>query len=344
MINLYNKKCTPYYIYSIIQMKYFSSLIICFFFMLCVSYGSTPQQQPQIATISTPIRYYSKQLQNSCDSLYKHISSTNKNCTTTDSIIIDIKANFNNLNNAVEKQRSNVKHIVAISIITFILSIISMCFWIFNSISLKKQNMQLDIMRNLQLEKERIARDLHDNVGGQLSYIAYSLNDVRHDNPNNKEIMESLSQSIRSIIGSLRDTIWALSDENITVCNLSDKLKTFSKQLFAHTNTAISFYEHITNDNQIVATRGLNVYRMCQEILTNSFKYAQATRIKVTIEGSQNFTQISITDNGIGFDVSKHYEDHYGLEIIKKRAKENAITLQLKTDINQGTSYTLTLY
>ncbi|HPD24992.1 MAG TPA: ATP-binding protein [Bacteroidia bacterium] len=85
----------------------------------------------------------------------------------------------------------------------------------------------------------------------------------------------------------------------------------------------------------------LNLYRICQEILNNAFKYANATEVKIDLQCEEEKLFISINDNGIGFDITRQNKEQYGLQNIKKRAAEFGISLTLETEIHKGTRYVL---
>jgi len=174
----------------------------------------------------------------------------------------------------------------------------------------------------------------------------YSLDGINEEEGDKrKEIVLSINQSVKSVIGSLRETIWAISDANINVQDFSDKLKVFAKNLFKHSNTKIQFTENIQSQHELNALLGLNLYRICQEILNNSFKYANATEVKIDVQCLNDKLTILISDNGIGFDIkeneSSRYKEQYGLQNIQKRAQEFGIALTLKTELNKGTEYKL---
>src|SRR5690606_12580329 len=119
-----------------------------------------------------------------------------------------------------------------IIVVSTSLLLILTILWLLGKNNLKKKQQELLMLQNLQRDKERIARDLHDNVGGQLSYIVYSLDGI-NDEQNEKrlEITKDVNQAVRSVISSLRETIWAISDANIAAQDFSDKLKVFTKTL-----------------------------------------------------------------------------------------------------------------
>lgn len=253
-----------------------------------------------------------------------------------------------NENKLLHKENEQNKLTLLIVVIAFLL-FIAVALWLLNRNRLRKKQEEIRMLQNLQADKERIARDLHDNVGGQLSYIIYSLDGINdEDDEKRNEITDSINQSVKSVIGSLRETIWAISDANIGIQDFSDKLKVFARNLFKHSDTKVNFTENIKTQRELNALLGLNLYRICQEILNNAFKYASATEVKIEVQCQEEKMLIMISDNGIGFnsipfpsDKEEGEDEQYGLQNIKKRADDFGISLRLETEINKGTRYVL---
>lgn len=244
--------------------------------------------------------------------------------------------------NKILLQENELNRLLLLVALATVLLLIALGLWLYNRNNLKKKHLELQMLKELQSDKERIARDLHDNVGGQLSYIVYSLDGINDENEEKrKEITESIYQSVRSVINSLRETIWAISDAGIKVQDFSDKLKVFSRNLFKHSQTQLVFAENLTHERELNALLGLNLYRICQEILNNAFKHARAKEVKVILKSDETGLRISIYDDGVGFDTGLTGKEKYGLQNIKKRAEEFGISLTLEADLNKGTCYTL---
>lgn len=196
----------------------------------------------------------------------------------------------------------------------------------------------------LQKEKERISRDLHDNVGGQLSYVLYSLEDLNHENVQTRsEVSKDVSSSVRNIISNLRETIWAINDEEISINDLSDRLKVYARNMFKNSKTKVRFAEDIKSDKKMISLTGLNLYRICQEIINNSFKHAKAEELIITINSAETIT-IIIKDNGKGFNIEGSKNNGFGLSNIKSRADETGIKLNLQSEESKGTIYTLIVH
>ncbi|MES2588860.1 MAG: ATP-binding protein [Bacteroidota bacterium] len=228
-----------------------------------------------------------------------------------------------------------------IGLIVGILLIIIFVLWIINVLRLKKNETELKRLTELQKEKERISRDLHDNVGGQLSFILFTLDGLNEENPiKRKKLISNINDSVRSVISNLRETIWAIHEEDISLNDFSDKLKTYTRNMFRNSSTQVVFLENLESDFKVQSLLGLNLYRICQEIINNAFKYSKASEISISIKSTDKIT-IQINDNGIGFDINEEIASGFGLNIIKNRAQEVGINLRVQSEIGKGTKFTL---
>jgi signal transduction histidine kinase len=242
----------------------------------------------------------------------------------------------NSLNQAKLETRNRTIIILVFAIILIVVIVV----WRINASKLKKKQLELEASEKLQKEKERISRDLHDNVGGQLSYVLYSLDDIDTDNVSKrKEIKSNINESVRSVIQNLRETIWAINDESLTINDLSDKLKVYARSMFKNSNTKIIFSENIESDILLNSLVGLNLYRICQEIINNAFKYSNATELKISIHSNEKVT-IVIADNGNGFDLNEKPEG-FGLKNINDRAHEIGAAVTINASKNNGVNYTI---
>ncbi len=228
-----------------------------------------------------------------------------------------------------------------IGLIAGVLLIATLILWRINVLNLRKKQNELTRLNELQKEKERISRDLHDNVGGQLSYVLYTLDGINEENSiKRKKLVTSINDSVRSVISNLRETIWTINDEDISLNDFSDKLKVYTRNMFRNSSTQVIFSEHLETDFQLKSIVGLNLYRICQEIINNAFKYANASELTISIKSNDN-TSIHIIDNGIGFEFDKQTSNGFGLNNIKSRAGDVGIKLNMQSEIGKGTIYSL---
>jgi signal transduction histidine kinase len=203
----------------------------------------------------------------------------------------------------------------------------------------------LQLQQEIQHERERISRELHDNIGAQLSYISSNI-DWMMDVPLSKEEenkrMTAVNETAKNVMHNLRETIWALNRESIYIDELADKLKLFIQQQL-HVNGKIinSFDENYKTPVQLTPNEALNIYRICQEAISNAIKHSGCTALNIKLESySPSNFMIEIADNGKGFDTGKEYPQHYGLVNMQHRVGEAGIHLKIVND--GGTKVILT--
>ena len=243
-------------------------------------------------------------------------------------------------NNIKTLENEKSKQTILLLIGAIILACI-IVFWQLSLARIKKQKRLLDSEKKLQHDRERISRDLHDNVGGQLSYVMFSLE--AKEEPTKEQRQEkatTLANALRSVTSNLRETIWALNKDKLTIQDISDKLKVYSQNMFAYTTIKLKFEEHIEVDNNLEPSFALHLFRICQEIINNAFKHANASELIIEVWKQENI-KISITDNGIGFNANSNQNHSHGLANLKNRAAEINATLTINSVINKGTCITL---
>ena len=197
-------------------------------------------------------------------------------------------------------------------------------------------------------ERTRIAAELHDNLGSQLSYISSNMDFILgapaliSDEDKNKRLVK-LNEAAKNTITDLRETIWALKKESIEMEELSDRLKLYAQNQLSHkVNMKLNVEEKLNEKIVLAPSEALNIFRIFQEAINNAVKYSNADDILLTIlSGPSSQYFISLKDNGKGFDTSQQYKGHYGLENMRERAKEVQLSLTITSSANNGTTIEL---
>lgn len=204
---------------------------------------------------------------------------------------------------------------------------------------------ELESARRVQMEKERISRDLHDSIGAYANAVLHKtdLLGYKLTEPESKALMTDLRFASKDIIHSLRETIWALQKEAFACTDCLIRIRNFVQQLgryypdiqFQVTGTAPS-------NRMLENQQALNLVRMVQEAITNAIKHSGATHISVeSIPGTEAWT-ILVQDDGSGFDEEK-INPGYGLDNIRERGKASGIDVLLTTKETQGTRFQFTV-
>jgi signal transduction histidine kinase len=197
-------------------------------------------------------------------------------------------------------------------------------------------------------QRERISKELHDNVGSQLSFISGNIDwliDSFGYLSKEQEInkLNLVSETSKTIVNELRETIWAIKKETIKLDELSDKVKSFLlEQTSIYPDIETEIVENIQKEYQLQPNESLNVYRICQEAIHNCLKHAQASRLRLHIlSDPRKYYLISISDNGKGFDTTSRKQGHFGLDNMMQRARESGVSLTLKSEPGKGTEVTV---
>lgn len=190
-------------------------------------------------------------------------------------------------------------------------------------------------------ERQRIAKDLHDSLGSQLTIVSTSLDNacfLVEKNRLTADKLEAINADVREAVQSLRDTIWATNQTTIRVAMLYARMqqhliKVFGEQERIRCNAAL-----LGDDRDLNATDALNLFRIFQEAIQNILKHAQASRISLLLESSADSLKLSITDNGRGFAITEtpDYES-FGLLNMKLRSEEINADLTITSSLDAGT-------
>ncbi len=213
---------------------------------------------------------------------------------------------------------------------------------------LKTALSQIETQNKLQEQRLRISRDLHDNIGAQLTFIISSIDNLKFGFPDiNQKLgdkLTSISSFTSQTIYELRDTIWAMNKESITFEDLQARIANFIEHA-KNASEAIEFSFNIdaklSESHIFSSVEGMNIYRIIQEAVNNALKYASADKVEVNIAVKQNQYEIIIADNGKGFN-PKEVDLGNGLNNMKKRATEIGGKLQIESS-PKGSFITLKL-
>jgi signal transduction histidine kinase len=172
----------------------------------------------------------------------------------------------------------------------------------------------------LQEERLRISRDLHDNLGAELTIIGSTLSRkaFQAGSEVEKQELEAIGGNARQAMGLLRETIWAIRHEQFSVKQLAEKIGDFAVRA-----TSLPVEIQAPESGILLSpSQTLNLYRIAQEAITNAVKYAEATAIKVVFENAAgNHVKLTVSDDGKGFDPTDKFSGN-GLGNMRARADE----------------------
>lgn len=254
----------------------------------------------------------------------------------------------------INKQKLKIKNrnliVVIISFALIIIIVISIGIYrrqqfkrkqLQREIHLKDALAKIQTQNRLQEQRLRISRDLHDNIGSQLTFIISSIDNLKYitkdANDKLKDKLTSISSFTSDTIFQLRDTIWAMNKSEITIEDLQTRIMSFiEKAKTASENIAYDINTNVNSKITFTSVNGIHIFRVIQEAINNSIKYANTTKVSVAIKENKNNISFSILDNGKGFDKNEVSLGN-GLKNMEKRIEEIGGKLKISSSKEEGT-------
>jgi ligand-binding sensor domain-containing protein/anti-sigma regulatory factor (Ser/Thr protein kinase) len=202
--------------------------------------------------------------------------------------------------------------------------------------------LRLSKVIELQGVRLKLYENLHDDIGSRLTAIVLSVEQLIYKSKQNDSGLHQISDISKSIVGNMRRLVWATAPENDALKNITDKMREDRRYLLPE---HIAFEIVMDKSLQTLAITGDKRYQMLSvfnEALTNIAKYAGATAVKISLVVVEENLEMTIEDNGKGFDPQKNKEDKpnssgYGLGNMQKRANRVKGTFQIKSTEGLGT-------
>ncbi|HEU4710010.1 MAG TPA: two-component regulator propeller domain-containing protein [Pyrinomonadaceae bacterium] len=195
--------------------------------------------------------------------------------------------------------------------------------------------------RAVLAERNRIAREIHDNLAQDILGISVQLELVARLMPaaaeSAKGHLDRARMLVRNSMTEARRYVWDLRSEELRKKDLPAALSDTTKRLTA--DTGVEAVVDISGPLQplpvLVET---NLLRIGQEAVNNAVKHAHATRIDVALNFDTRHVRLSISDNGRGFDPQQQIADgHFGLLGMRERADQIGGTLTIESANERGT-------
>jgi signal transduction histidine kinase len=198
------------------------------------------------------------------------------------------------------------------------------------------------MLQGQEAERSRLAKDLHDSLGGMLSGIKLSLSHVQSNAllpaPHAAGFALALQQ-LDATIGELRRVAHSLMPEGLVRYGLAPALRDFCGHFEGSAPFRITL-QTFGLENRLAPDEELILYRIVQELLNNVVKHAGATEVLVQLIRTADVVTLAVEDNGAGFDVNRSHPG-IGLGNIRSRADHLGATLDIHSTPGVGTSVTV---
>ncbi|MDX1684020.1 MAG: sensor histidine kinase [Saprospiraceae bacterium] len=211
-----------------------------------------------------------------------------------------------------------------------------------------RDKMQIESMQSMmkgqEFERERVAKDLHDSLGGMLSAIRLRFDgllqegnkvDVSEFN-NITDLIDDACQEVRNISNNLQPG--ALEQLGLIEA-LTDLINKYERS----GQTEIHFQHYgVMGNSKLDTFTSLNIYRIVQELINNSLKHAQAKEILVQLHRDNGQLVVMVEDDGKGYDPSE-VDEGMGSENVRSRANFLDAELNIESSEGEGTSTMITI-
>jgi signal transduction histidine kinase len=197
--------------------------------------------------------------------------------------------------------------------------------------------------------RQKIASDLHDEVGATLSSISIATSVIQKKLGSRANglspILEQIKTDSEDTIQTIRDTVWAINPENDSVELLFEKMRSFALQILTIQHISLDFKNSYQTAKSLKMSmeQRRNIYLIFKEAINNITKHAQATKVIIHILQVKEGFKLEISDNGQGFNYEENHEGN-GLKNFKKRAEESFMDFKMSSKIGKGTKLEMVVF
>ena len=205
---------------------------------------------------------------------------------------------------------------------------------------------KIETQNKLQEQRELISRDLHDNIGAQLTFIISAIENLKFYQPIQEQLthrFDQISNFTRQTITELRDTIWAMNSGEISWQELCNRVHAYTQKAEESSGISMEFDigQSFPLEKTMPSSQSIQILRIIQESIQNSIKHSEASEVKILLEKNKEGISLQVSDNGKGFDLEKVIAGN-GLYNLRKRAEELGAVLKINSTLGSGTKIKLT--
>ena len=175
------------------------------------------------------------------------------------------------------------------------------------------------VMITQEDERKRISRDLHDHLGQKLTALRLRieiLNSAVEQNGPFVEHLQKVQQLAKEIDADLDFLAWELRPAAIDELGLEVALANFIDEWSAHFGIPSKFNLNRSAEKRLASAAEINLYRIAQEALNNVAKYADASKVRVTLADEDHSVILTVEDDGVGFDPEEEANKEKGLGLV----------------------------
>lgn len=237
-----------------------------------------------------------------------------------------------------------LKWYLIVAELIFLALIIFVAFRMLVNRKLKEKQRELEKIKAIQAERERISRDMHDDIGSGLSKISIMSQLIHNELPADiREVqIKKIADTAGELVDSMSNIVWTLNPVHDSLESLLSYIRQYISEIFEHTNTIyqVDYQEKYLNIELPPHIRK-SVFLVIKEAANNTLKYASAKEFGIIFNQADGVNYFRVWDNGIGFNMADTRILGNGLTNMKKRIEEIGGRIDIKSQPGNGTSIIL---
>lgn len=197
------------------------------------------------------------------------------------------------------------------------------------------------VLKGEEAERSRLAKDLHDGLGGLLLSVKLALSNSKGNLVISEEGASQYDKALGLLDNSmkeLRRVAHNMMPEALVKFGLKDAISDFCNSIEGNLDQTKINFQYFGNENRIDSKYEISLYRIAQELINNAIKYSGASEILVQIVQDEKRIHLTVQDNGKGFEISKlQSSTGAGLANIRSRAESLGGKLEIYSEPGKGT-------
>ena len=182
-------------------------------------------------------------------------------------------------------------------------------------------------------ERKRIASDIHDGISGDLNAIRNYVTflDQKEKDTNNKPVFHEIKSALDNVLTEVQDISYNLMPPTLEDLGLVPTLEEYFNKISKWNNITVTS-SYYSKDIPISASDAYEVYRIIQELISNSIKHGNSSNVDCSFQESDDKIEINIADNGIPFDYYESLKNASGMglkNILSRTKLINASLIQV---------------
>ncbi|QSW90292.1 tetratricopeptide repeat protein [Flavobacterium endoglycinae] len=205
---------------------------------------------------------------------------------------------------------------------------------------LKEQELELikASISGQDMERQRISQELHDSIGGNLAAIKLQVN---HLNSSNFSNIQKISQQLDETYQQVRNLSHTLLPKKFSQNKFLEVLESYLKNISSASKIKITHIPYPKKEiNELDENIQIEIFKMIQELLTNTIKHAKASEVEIQLNYIENSLNLLFEDNGIGFE-TENYTKGIGFINLENRISKLNGSFEMDSKLKRGSIFNI---